>query len=106
MKARRILHEFWCTLTLRCPKCGEHLAYNDNEHEYGNWYCPNCDGNCEDEKSIKEPTPDHWQDVLERAAIAAMQGLILSKFDYFSETRISEEAIKCADALVKKLKGE
>lgn len=48
MKARRILHEFWCALTFKCPKCGEHLACNDNEHEYGNWYCPNCDGNCED----------------------------------------------------------
>lgn len=54
MKLRRILHEFLCTLTCRCPKCGEHLACNDNEHEYGNWYCPNCDGNCEEEIGIKE----------------------------------------------------
>jgi hypothetical protein len=54
----------------------------------------------------QEPTSDQWQDVRERAAIAAMQGLILSKFDYFSEIKISEEAIKCADALVERLKGE
>lgn len=40
------------------------------------------------------------------AVDAAMQGLILSKFDYFSEIKISEEAVKCADALVEKLKGE
>ena len=54
MKLRKILHEFLCTLTCRCPKCGEHLACNDNWHEYGNWYCPNCDGNCE-EIGISEP---------------------------------------------------
>lgn len=54
----------------------------------------------------QEPTSDHWQDVRERAAIAAMQGLIFSKFDYFSEIKISEEAIKYADELVRKLKGE
>ena len=34
---------------------GEHLACNDNEHEYGNWYCPDCDGNCGEEIGIKEP---------------------------------------------------
>jgi hypothetical protein len=55
MKLRKILHEFLCALTCKCPKCGEHLACNDNEHEYGNWYCPNCDGNCEEEIGIKEP---------------------------------------------------
>ena len=54
MKARQILHEFWCALTQKCHKCGEHLACNDNEHKYGNWYCPNCDDNCEEEISIKE----------------------------------------------------
>lgn len=48
----------------------------------------------------------HWETIRQQAAIAAMQGLILSKFDYFSEIKISEEAVKCADALVKELKGE
>ena len=106
MKVRRILHEFWCTLTFKCPKCGEHLAYNDNEHEYGNWYCPNCDGNCEDEISIKEPASGHWQDVRERAAIAAMQGLLAQSGDAYTELVIAKEAIIYADALVDKLKGE
>ena len=103
MKARRILHELWCTLTLRCPKCGEHLAYN--EQEYGNWYCPNCDGNCEDETSIKEPTLDHWQDLRERAAIAAMHGL-LSDGRQVNVSHVIKYSIICADELIKKLKGE
>lgn len=110
MKLRRILHEFWCALTFKCPKCGAHLACNDNEHEYGNWYCPNCDGNCEDEISIKEPTSDHWQDVRERAAIAAMQCIIKELYEEESytleEEKVARYSVCYADALVKKLKGE
>lgn len=67
---------------------------------------------------------DHWQDLRERAAIAAIQGTItiLSNSDRyaFSEIvvegyrgkektypkEIAEFAIACADALVEKLKGE
>lgn len=49
-----VLRNLWCALIHKCPKCGEHLACNDNLHAYGNWYCPNCDGNCEEEISIKE----------------------------------------------------
>lgn len=58
MKARQILYELWCALTHKCSKCGEHLACNDNEHEYGNWYCPNCDGNCEDGINITKTSDD------------------------------------------------
>ena len=72
----------------------------------------------------QEPTQDHWQDVRERAAIAAMQGTItiLSNSDRtaFREIvvegyrgkektypkEIAEFAVACADALVEKLKGE
>ena len=73
----------------------------------------------------QEPnTIDHWQDVRERAAIAAMQGTItiLSNSDRtaFREIvvegyrgkektypkEIAEFAVACADALVEKLKGE
>ena len=55
----------------------------------------------------QEPTSDHWQDVRERAAIAAMQGVMnfFGSLDYDRET-IAELAVKQADALVKKLKGE
>ena len=44
-----------CALIHKCPKCGKHLACDDNDFSYGNWYCPNCDGNCEEEIGIKEP---------------------------------------------------
>lgn len=72
---------------------------------------------------IQEPTEDeHWQDVRERAAIAAMQGTItlLSSSDRtayrdiivegFRGTKrtfpneIAEFAVSCADALIEELK--
>ena len=58
------------------------------------------------EKDLSNPI-DHWQDVRERAAIAAMQGVMnfFGSIDYNRET-IAELAVKQADALVKKLKGE
>lgn len=56
----------------------------------------------------QEPnTSDHWQDIRERAAIAAMQGAmnVFGAIDYNRET-IAKLAVKQADALVEKLKGE
>lgn len=52
----------------------------------------------------KEPTSDHWQDVRDRAAIAAMQGFIAHGWD--DSECIVKRSIRVADALVKKLKGE
>ena len=55
---------------------------------------------------------DHWQDVRERAAIAAMQGYMSCKCQLVGTINlamaegIAEQAILIADALVKKLKGE
>lgn len=60
----------------------------------------------EDVELIQEPTEDeHWQDVRERAAIAAMQGLLtdpnkIGSFKYFAEG-----AVKYADALIEELKN-
>ena len=50
----------------------------------------------------------HWQDVRERAAIAAMQGTIsmLSDCGGRNPKEIAEFAIACADELVKQLRGE
>lgn len=54
-----------------------------------------------------EPTPDHWQDVRERAAIAILQAMVTDKdFQRYSAQYKSEMAIAHADALVEKLKGE
>lgn len=60
----------------------------------------------------QESTQDHWQDVRERAAIAAMQGYMSCKCQLVGTINlamaegIAEQAILIADALVKKLKGE
>lgn len=58
-----------------------------------------------------ESTLDHWQEVRERAAIAAMQGLLSAPLiegvnPNPSVEEVTDLAVKLADALVKKLKGE
>ena len=54
---------------------------------------------------IQEPTEDeHWQDVRERAAIAAMQGLIINNRYSCHINQFAETAVRCADALIKELK--
>ena len=63
----------------------------------------------EDELELLNEEYDHWQDVRERAAIAAMQGLIANSNNECRQSYISpitEGAIACADELVKRLKGE
>ena len=55
---------------------------------------------------IQEPTEDeYWRDVRERAAIAAMQGVMafFGSIDYNKDT-IAELAVAQADALIKQLK--
>lgn len=56
-------------------------------------------------KLIQESTEDeHWQDVRERAAIAAMQGLLIdpSRVGNFNDYAVG--AVACADALIEVLK--
>lgn len=55
---------------------------------------------------IEEQTEDeHWNDVRERAAIVAMQGVMnfFGSIDYNKET-IAKLAVEQADALIKELK--
>lgn len=64
----------------------------------------------EDIELIQEQTEDeHWNDVRERAAIAAMQGTItlLSDIDEIPNeipNEIAEFAVACANSLIKELK--
>lgn len=59
----------------------------------------------EEVELIQEQTVDeHWQDVRERAAIAAMQGLLTNPNKYGSFEDFAEGAVGCADALVERLK--
>ena len=61
----------------------------------------------EDVELIQEPTEDkHWQDIRERAAIAAMQAIISQKYDAtdgFCQS-LAVDAVEYADALVEQLK--
>ncbi len=62
----------------------------------------------EEVELIQDTTEDeHWQDVRERAAIAAMQGVMnfFGSIDYNKET-IAKLAIEQADELVKQLKDK
>ena len=57
----------------------------------------------------QEPTIDHWQDVRERAAIAAMHAFCVSPSSYTGNIpldKMAQRVVEIADALVKKLKGE
>lgn len=60
----------------------------------------------EEVELIQEPIEDeHWQDVRERAAIAAMQGVMnfFGSIDYNRDT-IAKLAVEQADALIEQLK--
>ena len=59
-----------------------------------------------DFESMETATNDHWQDVRERAAIAAMQGVMnfFGSIDYNKET-IAKLAVEQADALIEELKS-
>ena len=60
----------------------------------------------EDVELIQEQTEDeYWQDIRERAAIAAMQGIMnfFGSIDYNRET-IAKLAVEQADALIEELK--
>ena len=62
----------------------------------------------EEVELIQELSEDeHWQDVRERAAIAAMQGVMdfFGSIDYNRET-IAKLAVEQADALVEQLKSK
>lgn len=65
-----------------------------------------------EELEFEQPTSDHWQDLRERAAIAAMQGYMSCKCQLVGTINlamaegIAEQAILIADTLVKKLKEE
>lgn len=55
----------------------------------------------------ESPLQDYWQDVRERTAIAAMQGIMnfFGSLDYNRET-IARLAVEQADALIKELKDK
>ena len=57
-----------------------------------------------DFEPIETNSDDHWQEVRERAAIAAMQGLLANPSRTGCCRGYAETAIECADALIEELK--
>lgn len=51
------------------------------------------------------PLQDHWQDVRERAAISALQGVLANSHRLGAIDDITQFAVDCADALTEKLKN-
>jgi hypothetical protein len=57
-----------------------------------------------DFESIETATDEQWQDVRERAAIAAMQGF-LSRTDYHADLEtLAKDSVKLANCLIEELK--
>lgn len=77
--------------------------------QYDSWGNP-IEVKPEEIELIQEPTEDeHWQDVRERAAIAAMQGILCAPIveginPNPSKEHIAELAVAQANALIEKLK--
>ena len=55
-------------------------------------------------RGLESRIQDYWQDVRERAAIAAMQGFIINNRYSCPINQFAETAVRCADALIKELK--
>ena len=61
----------------------------------------------EDIEFIQETGEDeHWQDVRERASIAALNGLLSNPSNDGSFEDFAKVAVSCADALIKQLKDK
>ena len=103
----------------KCKCCGDDPTYG--EKCGGFWYCdnptcntagPNGDPTGEKWNALMAPTPTATlevrddSDLRERAAIAALEGLLVSvSFDEHGEHVLARVAVACADALVAALKG-
>ncbi len=57
-----------------------------------------------DFEPIETTTDEHWQEVRERAAFAAMQGLLANSTRFGNCIEYADAAVAYADALIEKLK--
>jgi hypothetical protein len=83
-------------------KTGEIVDVTRGEH--GFYVTENLVGYTLSELDFDNEENEHWQDVRERAAIAAMQGLLSNARKTGSGKEYVEAAIEYADALVEELK--
>ena len=91
----------------KIKKTGEIIEVTRNK--YGQYVDENCVGYPLNELDFGNEEDEHWRNLRERAAIAAMQGTIimLSSNDEIPNeipNEIAEFAVACADSLVEELK--
>lgn len=87
----------------KIKKTGEIVEVTRNKH--GLYVDENCAGYTLKDLDFGNEEVEHWQDVRERAAIAAMQGLLSGSIrSSVTYKKYAEAAIGCANALVEQLK--
>lgn len=86
----------------KIKKTGEIIEVTRNKN--GLYVDENCVGYSLDSLDFGNDEDEHWQDVREKAAIAAMHGLINAFPLSTDEEEIALCAVKQADALVEQLK--
>lgn len=86
----------------RIKKTDEIIEVTRNK--YGLYVDENCVGYSLNDLDFGNEEDEHWQDVRERAAIAAMQGIITNNRYNGSTNQVAETAVRYADALIAELK--
>ena len=91
----------------RIKKTSELIEVTRNK--YGLYVDENCVGYSLNDLDFGNEEDEHWQDVRERAAIAAMQGILCAPIveginPNPSKEHIAELAVAQADALIEELK--
>lgn len=89
----------------RIKKTGEIIEVIRNK--CGLYVDENCVGYSLDDLDFGNEEDEHWQDIRERAAIAAMQGLLCApsyEADRDKLNMIATDAVSIADALIEELK--
>ena len=86
----------------------DYVSYIDSKGEEHDRESLNYYWDFEPIETITEVDNKHWQDVRERAAIAAMQSLIREKYDatdgFLYSQSIAVDAVEYADTLVEQIK--
>lgn len=91
---------------MKCKDCNSMCKYRSSDAERECYYSQSQPDTLSAE--LKTNEEKHWQDVRERAAIAAMQSIISSNVSSlcYDHEFVTRDAIRFADTLVKQLRGE
>ena len=89
---------------MKCKDCSSMCKYRSSDAERECYYSQSNTAELKTYNQVDEKK--HWQDVRERAAIAALGGLLADSTCDSSTESMVKCAIEFADELVKQLKGE